>query len=111
MTEPADVVAAAVRSVPGVAGLRGCSAGRHLHLPGRRVAGIRIQDSVTDVYVRRCSSVRLSARTAAQIRNVVASVIGGTVNVTVEDVVAPTAAESGASPDIGGGALSAGGTP
>ena len=47
MTEPADVVAAAVRSVPGVAGLHAGMFGEvGTYLPGRRVAGIRIVDGV-----------------------------------------------------------------
>ena len=111
MTEPADVVAAAVTSVPGVAGLHAGMFGEvGTYLPGRRVAGIRIEDGVTDVHVTLFFGTAVR-ETAAQIRNVVAGVIGGTVNVTVEDVVAPSSAESGAPPDIGGGAPIGGGTP
>lgn len=104
MTEQADLVAAAVTNVAGVAGLHAGMFGEvGVYLPGRRVTGIRIRDGVTDVHVTLFfdASVR---ETAARIRDAVADVVGGVVNVTVEDVVPPADVESGDAGDapIGG---------
>jgi uncharacterized alkaline shock family protein YloU len=90
MTEPADVVAAAVKSVPGVAELHAGMFGEvGTYLPGRRVAGIRIGDGVTDIHVTLVLGTPVR-ETAARIRDVVARLVGGNVDVTVEDVVAPS---------------------
>lgn len=103
MTEPADIVAAAVTSVPGVAALHAGMFGEvGTYLPGRRVPGVRLSDGVTDVHVTLFfgSPVR---ETAARVREVVTSVVGGTVNVTVEDVVAPGGTETGHQSDTQSG--------
>ncbi|WP_193044025.1 Asp23/Gls24 family envelope stress response protein [Mycolicibacterium baixiangningiae] len=87
--DPADVVAAAVTAVPGVAGLHGGMFGEvGTYLAGRRVEGIRIADGVTEVHVvlHFGAAVR---ETAARIRDAVAPLVGGTVDVYVEDVTAP----------------------
>jgi uncharacterized alkaline shock family protein YloU len=92
--ERADVVAAAVRSVAGVAGLHPGMFGEvGTYLPGRRVPGIRIEGDVTEVHVTLFFGAAVR-ETAARVRDVVAGVVGGTVNVTVEDVVSP-ATDSG----------------
>ena len=99
MAEQADVVAAAVKGVPGVAGLHGGMFGEvGTYLPGRRVPGVRIGDGVTEVHVTLFygSAVR---ETAGRIRDTVAGLVGGIVDVTVEDVVAD---EIGATPDRAG---------
>ncbi|MFI2754559.1 hypothetical protein ACGIF2_14695 [Cellulomonas sp. P22] len=46
--EPADIVEAAVLAVPGVARLSG---GAATYLPGRRVAGVRLDPGRTEVHV------------------------------------------------------------
>ena len=87
MSEPADLVAAAVTGVPGVAGLHAGMFGEvGTYLPGRRVLGVRIGDGTTDVHVTLVFGAPVRV-TAARIRDVVRELMGGTVNVTVEDVV------------------------
>ena len=50
--EPADVVAAAVRAVPGVADLHAGMFGEvGTYLPGRRVSGVRLGEADTDIHV------------------------------------------------------------
>ena len=89
MTEPVDVVTAAVLGIPGVASLHAGMYGEvGTYLPGRLVPGIRINDGVTDVHVSLTFGTAVR-ETAAQIRDVVAGIVGGTVNVTVEDIAAP----------------------
>lgn len=89
MTEPVDVVTAAVLGVPGVAALHAGMFGEvGTYLPGRLVPGVRIVDGVTDVHVALVFGTPVR-ETAAQIRDVVAGIVGGTVNVTVEDVASP----------------------
>jgi hypothetical protein len=88
--EPADRVAAVVRAVPGVADLHPGMFGEvGTYLPGRRVPGVRLGDTGTDVHV----TVYFDARVrdvAADIRRAVAVAVDGPVNVTVEDVVPRT---------------------
>ena len=87
MIEPADAVAAAVTAVPGVAGLHPGMFGEvGTYLPGRRVPGVRIAEGRTDVHVSLVYGVPVRS-TAARIRDVVANLIGGPVDVTVEDVI------------------------
>jgi uncharacterized alkaline shock family protein YloU len=91
MTEMADVVAAAVLGVPGVAELHAGMFGEvGTYLPGRRVAGIRLGDDLTEVHVALTFGAPVR-ETAARIREVVGTITQGPVDVTVEDVVAPTA--------------------
>lgn len=82
-----DAVAAAVRSVDGVADLHGGTFGEAAtYLPGRRVPGVRITPDGTEVHV----ALRLGApirETAQAIRRAVADQVPGPVDVTVEDVV------------------------
>jgi uncharacterized alkaline shock family protein YloU len=93
--EPADVVAAAVTGVPGVAGLHAGMFGEvGTYLPGRRVPGIRIEGGVTDVHVTLFFGAPVRD-TAARIRDVVTRSVGGVVNVTVEDVIAPVTGRDG----------------
>ena len=86
--DQADLVAAAVTSVPGVVGLHAGMFGEvATYLPGHRVAGVRTgPDDVTEVHVtlRYGSPVR---ETAAMVRDAASAVTGGVVDVTVEDVV------------------------
>ena len=85
--EPADRIAAAVRSVPGVADLHPGMFGEvGTYLPGRRVAGVRIRGDVVEVHI----SVVFNAAvrdTAAAVRSAVAALMPGvSVDVIVEDV-------------------------
>ena len=103
MTEPADIVATAVTSVPGVAALHAGMFGEvGTYLPGRRIPGVRLTDGVTDIHVTLYFGFPVR-QTAARIRDVVTGVVGGTVNVTVEDVVAPATTESDPRRDTGRG--------
>ncbi|MDX1890719.1 hypothetical protein [Mycolicibacterium sp. 050158] len=87
MTETADVVAAAVRGVPGVADLHAGMFGEvGTYLPGRVVAGIRIREELTEVHVTLYFGAPVR-ETAARVREVVGGIVGGPVDVTVEDVV------------------------
>jgi uncharacterized alkaline shock family protein YloU len=101
MTEPADIVAAAVLTVAGVAGLHAGMFGEvGTYLPGRRVPGVRIGDDVTEVHVTLYFGVPVR-ETAARIRSAVAPLVtSDRVDVTVEDVVpaATTASHGGGSP-------------
>lgn len=95
MSEPdqADLIADAVTAVPGVVGLHAGMFGEvATYLPGHRVAGIRTNpDGVTEVHVtlRYGTPVR---DTAALVRDAAAAVVGGVVDVTVEDVVTEASA-------------------
>lgn len=86
--DQADLIAAAVTAVPGVVALHAGMFGEvATYLPGHRVAGIRTNtDGVTEVHVtlRYGTPVR---DTAARVRDAAAAVVGGVVDVTVEDVV------------------------
>ena len=82
-----DAVVAAVRAVPGVAELHGGLFGEAAtYLPGRRVAGVRIIDGTAEVHlsVRYGSSVHA---VAGAVRRAVLGLVGGPVDVIVEDVV------------------------
>ena len=91
MSEPeqADLIAAAVTAVPGVAGLHAGMFGEvATYLPGHRVLGIRTTaDGVTEVHVTLLYGAAVRD-TAALVRDAAAGVAGGVVDVTVEDVVA-----------------------
>ena len=83
----AEQIAAAVCSLPGVAGLHGGMFGEvGTYLPGRRVVGVRIGESRVAVHV----SLVLDAPvldTAAAIRTAAQQVVALPVDVTVEDIV------------------------
>jgi uncharacterized alkaline shock family protein YloU len=101
MTESADIVAAAATGVPGVVGLHSGMFGEvGTYLPGRRVPGVRIADGVTEVHVTLLFGSPV-LETAARIRDVVAALVGGRVDVTIEDVVESSSAQHGvAEPDV-----------
>lgn len=88
---PADLVAAAVLEVPGVAGLHGGVLGEvATYLPGRRVPGVRLGDGATDVHVVLGWGAPIAATTDA-VRGAVRALVPGAVHVTVEDVAGPEA--------------------
>ena len=83
---PADLVAAAVRSVPGVAGLHPGPLGQiGTLMPGRRVDGVRIRPDVTEVHVTAVVGTPLNALADA-LMAAVGPVTGTRVDVVVEDV-------------------------
>ncbi|MGI8578681.1 MAG: hypothetical protein ACR2KG_12395 [Nocardioidaceae bacterium] len=85
----ADLVADAVRAVPGVARLHGGMFGEvATYLVGRRVAGIRQSADGTEVHVSLLLGVPIG-RAADQIRRAVRPLVNGPVHVIVEDVVTP----------------------
>ena len=88
--DPADVVAAAVRAVPGVAELYGGLFGEvATHLPGRRVPGVRLDDDGNaEVHVVLHWGYPVPA-TAYAVRRAVARLVRGGVHVVVDDVAAP----------------------
>lgn len=90
-TELADVVAAAVRAVPGVAALHSGMFGEvGTYLPGRRVRGVRLRETGSDIHVTLYFGVSVRA-VAEQVRQVVAALVPGPVHVTVQDVLPVTA--------------------
>ncbi|TDC49414.1 Asp23/Gls24 family envelope stress response protein [Jiangella ureilytica] len=86
----AELVAAAVRAVPGVAGLYGGLFGEvATHLPGRRVLGVRIDDGGNaEVHVVLHWGHPVPA-TAYAVRRAVARLVHGGVHVVVDDIAAP----------------------
>ena len=85
--ELADVIAAAVTAVDGVADLHGGMFGEAAtYLPGRRVPGIRLAEDGTEVHVSLLFGYPLRS-TAEAVRDAVAPLVTGPVHVTVEDVV------------------------
>jgi len=88
--ELADLVAAAVLTVPGVISLHGGLFGKTAtYLPGRRVPGVRLTEDVTDIHLSVVYGAPVFA-TAQQVRTAVAALVTGPVNVTVEDVTPAT---------------------
>ncbi|NLE80487.1 MAG: Asp23/Gls24 family envelope stress response protein [Rhodococcus sp.] len=86
-SEPADVIAAAVLEVPGVAALHGGTFGEvGTYLPGRRVAGVRTDETGTDVHVTVYYDA-VVADVAERVRKAVGSITGTKVDVTIADVV------------------------
>ena len=71
---------------------RACSGRSAPTFPGAGSPASASRDGVTEVHVTLFFGAAVR-ETAARIRDVVAGVVGGTVNVTVEDVVAPTTTE------------------
>ncbi len=94
--EPADVVAAAVRGVPGVADLHAGMFGEvGTYLPGRRIPGVRLGEADTDIHL----SIVFGApvrETAQAVRRAVAPLVVGPVHVSIEDVLPADARRSGA---------------
>ena len=91
--EPAEQVAAAVRSCPDVVDLHGGPLGGYgTYLKGRRVTGVRLEDGRVSVHVvgawRGISGPSVTT-IAEQVRSAVSAVAPGPVDVTVEDLRAP----------------------
>ncbi len=87
MNEQADRIAVAVLAVPGVAGLHAGMFGEvATYLPGRQVAGVRIEDDHVEIHVSVFWNEPVRA-TAEQVSARVEEVVGRPVNVTVDDVV------------------------
>lgn len=85
----ADLVAGAVRAVPGVADLHpGMWGEAATYLPGRRVQGVQVRPASTHVHVVLAWGVDIAA-TADAIRAAVQPIVGTTVDVTVQDMTAP----------------------
>ncbi|KQT91531.1 hypothetical protein ASG49_10940 [Marmoricola sp. Leaf446] len=84
--DPVDRVADAVVRVPGVTGLHAGSYGEvATYLPGRRVAGVRQRDGITEVHVTVAMGTAI-LEAATQVRTAVEAVTGDEVHVVVEDV-------------------------
>lgn len=87
--EPADLVAEVVMACPAVAALAddGLLA---TFLPGRRVAGVRIEDDVCEVAVILRLDGSPLPEVAEQVRHAVTPVVGGRrVDIVIADVVLP----------------------
>ncbi|MDT9593505.1 hypothetical protein RDV89_10540 [Nocardioides zeae] len=88
--DDADLVAAAVRAVPGVHDLHPGAYGEvATYLPGRRVTGVRLRDERCDVHVVLTWQAHVRDTTDA-VRAAVRPLVGGAVDVTVEDVAPPS---------------------
>ena len=86
LAEEAELVRTAALAVPGVVDLHGGSLGEvAVHLPGRRVSGLRLRDHRTEVHlvVLMGAPVR---ETADAVQRAVARVRPGRVDVVVADV-------------------------
>ena len=102
---PAEVIAEAVLSVAGVAGLHGGTYGQvATYYPGKSVTGVRVRDGSTDVHVVAVWGVAVP-EIADRIRARLQPLLADQVNITVEDVVDPDAA---AGPDGAGRPLDRG---
>lgn len=85
--ELAETIAAAVTAVDGVAELHGGIFGEAAtYLPGRRVAGVRMDDNDTEIHVSVLFGFPVR-RTADAVRDAVAPLVSGPVHVVVEDVI------------------------
>ncbi len=84
----AEIVAAAVTAVPGVAALHSGMFGEvGTYLPGRRVSGIRIDADTVEVHIVISYGVSIT-ELAARVRSAVTTAIGpSAVHVHVEDVL------------------------
>ncbi len=88
----ADLIAARVLGVPGVAGLHGGEFGEvATYLPGRRVLGVRLTDPGCAVHIVVAYPNNV-VDVADAVHHAVAPLIAGPVTVTVEDVADSTAA-------------------
>jgi len=94
--EPADVIAAAVRAVPGVHDLHAGVVGEvATYLPGRRVNGVRMREPGCAVHVVLDWGAPDGA-TSDAVRAAVRAHVSGPVDVTVEDIAPPPAAAGSA---------------
>lgn len=83
----ADLVAARVLSVPGVAAMHaGTVAQVATYLPGRRVAGVRLGPESTEVHIALRFGSPVAA-TADAVRGALTGLVPGPVDVIVEDVL------------------------
>lgn len=84
--EPADLVAAAARSIPGVTDLHAGAFGEvATYLPGRRVVGVRLGDDLTEVHVVVAMGSPVLI-TSEAVRQAVSPLVTTPVDVYVEDV-------------------------
>ena len=91
----ADQVAEAVLSVPGVHALHGGVLGEvATYLPGRRVAGVRLLEGVTQVHLVLDWDAPMSA-TIDEVRERVSALVPGVVHLAVEDVQGPAGPAEG----------------
>lgn len=89
LLEPIDEVAAAILAVPGIHGLHAGVLGEvATYLPGRRVNGVRLRDPGCEVHVVLEWGMPV-AGTAQQVREALAGLVRGPIDVTVEDVAPP----------------------
>ncbi len=87
--EPADLVAAAVLAVPGVAELHPGMFGEvATYLPGRRVHGVQIRRDSTSIHIVCHWGADIPA-TADAVRSAVEPIVGTSVDVTVQDLLEP----------------------
>lgn len=88
--DPAEMIAAAVRAVPGVADLYGGLFGEvATHLAGRRVRGVRLDErGNVEVHIVLQWAAPVPA-TAFAVRRAVSALVHGTVHVVVADVAGP----------------------
>ncbi|QNG20066.1 hypothetical protein G4H71_14150 [Rhodococcus triatomae] len=87
MAEPAESIAEVVRAVPGVYDLHGGMFGEvATYLPRRRVVGVRTDGETTEIHVALYVGAPIR-ETAGRIRDDVTALVGGVVDVTVEDIV------------------------
>ncbi len=85
--ELAEAIAAAATAIDGVAELHGGIFGEAAtYLPGRRVAGVRLDDDATEVHVSILFGFPVR-RVAEAVRDAVAPLVTGPVHVVVEDVI------------------------
>lgn len=101
MTSPAepdaDTVAGIARAVPGVADLHPGMFGEvATYLPGRRVAGVRIEADRAEVHITVFDDVPVRATAAAVRAAVSAALPDHAVDVTVEDLASPVPTTSSA---------------
>lgn len=88
--ELADEVAAAVRAVPGVVGLHTGTFGEvATYLAGRRVDGVQLRPDGCSVHLVLAWGAPVLV-TADLVRSAVAPLVGVPVDVSVEDVLAPS---------------------
>lgn len=93
-----DLLAALVLDVEGVSSLHAGVLGEvGTYLPGRRVNGIRLREPGCDIHVVLDWGVRVKG-TTDRIRAAVRPLVAGPVDITVEDISAPTVASGEAGP-------------
>ena len=104
-TDTADVVAAAVLAVPGVARLHQGAFGEvATYLPGRRVPGVRLRPDGVEVHVvveRELLDTRTPLPVVAErIHRAVAALVPGPVHVFIEDLAEPSRPPAAGGPPL-----------